>query len=56
MVYIHPLFLYEMFISMYIYIQVQVATAFATIVHFKIWIKITKSSMTGPCMYWQLGE
>ena len=35
-VYMQLFFLYEIFISMFVFIQIQVVTAFATVVHFMI--------------------
>ena len=36
----HLFSLYEIFISIYVFIQVRVVTIFTTIVHFRMWIKI----------------
>ena len=41
---------------MYVFIQVQVVTVFATIVQFKIRTTITKSNVAGACKYWQFVE
>ena len=35
-IYMQLFFLYEIFISMFVFIQIQVVTAFATIAHFMI--------------------
>ena len=47
-VYMQLFFLYEIFISMFVFIQIQVVTAFATVVHFMIWIKIKKANVARP--------
>ena len=49
-------FWYDTFVPIYVFIQFQVFTAFTAIAHFRIWIKITKLYVAGPCKNWHFGE